>query len=43
MENLLINELIKEYLQFNNYNYTASVFDTESGNYKDPLERELIA
>lgn len=27
-ENLLINELIREYLQFNNYKYTASVFQS---------------
>ena len=43
MENMLMNELIKEYLSFNNYNYTASVFETESGNFKEPLERDLIA
>ena len=43
MENILMNELIKEYLSFNNYNYTASVFETESGNFKEPLERDLIA
>ena len=27
-ENLMINELIREYLQFNGYNYTRSVFQT---------------
>ena len=43
MENILMNELIKEYLSFNNYNYTASVFETESGNMKEPLERQFIA
>ena len=42
-ENYIINELIKEYLEFNNYNFTASVFETESGNDKDGLERQFIA
>ena len=31
-ENMLINELIREYLQFNNYKYTASVL--QAGEYK---------
>lgn len=43
MENILLNELIKEYFRFNNYNYTASVFETESNNFKEPLDREFIA
>lgn len=30
-ENLIINELIREYLQFNGYEHTASVLQTELG------------
>ena len=42
-ENILINDLIKEYLAFNGYLYTKSVFDTESGNPKERLSRDIIA
>lgn len=42
-QNLLINELIREYLQFNNYNYTSSVLIPESGQPAKPLERGFIA
>ena len=42
-ENILINDLIKEYLAFNGYLYTKSVFDTECGNPKERLSREIIA
>lgn len=42
-ENLIINELIREYLIFNNYNHTASVFVPESGQPEDPpFDREYI-
>jgi len=40
---LIINDLIKEYLEFNNYNYSQSVFDSECGNPQERLERPLIA
>lgn len=30
-QNLIINELVREYLAFNNYNYTNSTFIPESG------------
>ncbi len=36
-ENLLINELIREYLQYNNYLHTMSVFTHESGQPTDPI------
>ncbi|KDO18979.1 hypothetical protein SPRG_14816 [Saprolegnia parasitica CBS 223.65] len=35
-ENLIINELIREYLEYNGYRHTLSVFLPESG---QPLER----
>ncbi|XP_041363305.1 centrosomal protein 20-like [Gigantopelta aegis] len=41
-ENLLINELIREYLQFNQYRYTESVLVSESGMPKVPLERDFL-
>ncbi|XP_030638472.1 centrosomal protein 20 [Chanos chanos] len=42
-ENLLINELIREYLEFNKYRYTASVLTAESGQPEIPLDREFLA
>ncbi|XP_043097208.1 lisH domain-containing protein FOPNL [Puntigrus tetrazona] len=42
-ENLLINELIREYLQFNKYQYTASVLTAESGQPEVALDREFMA
>ena len=42
-ENLIINELIKEYLVFNNYLHSASVFQAETGQPKDKLDRNFIA
>ncbi|EDO41817.1 predicted protein [Nematostella vectensis] len=42
-ENMLINELIREYLEFNNYKYTLSVLLTESGQPKDPIDRRFLA
>lgn len=42
-ENLLINELIREYLEFNKYNYTASVLQVESGQPSQPLDRHFLA
>ena len=46
-ENVLINELIREYLMYNGYYNTASVLVTESGQPVDPpfdrhyMERKL--
>ena len=46
-ENVLINELIREYLEYNGYYNAASVFITESGQPVDPpfdrnyIERKL--
>ena len=42
-ENLIINALIKEYLDYNNYLHTASVFQAESGQPKDKIDRNFIA
>ena len=42
-ENLIINELIKEYLNYNNYLHTSSVFQAETGQPKDALDRNFIA
>ncbi|XP_021513234.1 centrosomal protein 20 isoform X1 [Meriones unguiculatus] len=41
-ENLLINELIREYLEFNKYKYTASVLIAESGQPAVPLDRQFL-
>ncbi|XP_042293996.1 centrosomal protein 20 isoform X2 [Sceloporus undulatus] len=41
-ENLLINELIREYLEFNKYKYAASVLTAESGQPEAPLDREFL-
>ncbi|KAL4624517.1 lisH domain-containing protein FOPNL [Arapaima gigas] len=42
-ENLLLNELIREYLLFNKYRYTASVLNAESGQPEVPLDRQFVA
>ena len=42
-ENLIINALIKEYLDYNSYLHTSSVFQAESGQPKDILDRNFIA
>ncbi|XP_065663606.1 centrosomal protein 20 [Hydra vulgaris] len=42
-ENLLINELIREYLEFNKYKYTEAVLLSESGQPKEPIDREFLA
>lgn len=42
-ENLIINELIKEYLIYNNYLHSASVFEAETGQPKEALGRDFIA
>ncbi|XP_066545175.1 centrosomal protein 20 isoform X2 [Amia ocellicauda] len=42
-ENLLINELIREYLEFNKYRYTASVLTAESGQPEVPLDRQFMS
>nr|XP_020664081.1 lisH domain-containing protein FOPNL [Pogona vitticeps] len=41
-ENLLINELIREYLEFNKYKYAASVLTAESGQPEVPLDRGFL-
>ncbi|XP_075035858.1 centrosomal protein 20 isoform X1 [Mixophyes fleayi] len=42
-ENLLINEMIREYLAFNKYKYTASVLTAETGLPDIPLDRSFLA
>ncbi|XP_013392432.1 lisH domain-containing protein FOPNL [Lingula anatina] len=42
-ENMIINELIREYLEYNKYKYTASVMLAETGQPKTPLNREFLA
>ncbi|KAM6320068.1 centrosomal protein 20 isoform 2-T2 [Podargus strigoides] len=42
-ENLLINELIREYLEYNKYKYAASVLTAESGQPEVPLDRQFLA
>ncbi|XP_057698519.1 lisH domain-containing protein FOPNL [Corythoichthys intestinalis] len=42
-ENLIINELIREYLEFNKYRHTASVLTAESGQPQVPLDRQFLA
>ena len=41
-ENLIINELIKEYFKYNNYNYALNVFQSETGQNKLIFNREDI-
>ncbi|XP_050394731.1 centrosomal protein 20 [Patella vulgata] len=41
-ENVLINELIREYLEYNNYKYAASVLVSESGMHPSPLDRDFL-
>lgn len=42
-ENMLINELIREYLAFNNYKHTLAVFSPEVGLPAEPLRRQYVA
>jgi len=42
-QNFIINELIREYLAFNNYNYTNSVFVPETGQPGQSCDREFIS
>ena len=43
-ENMIINELIRDYMTFNNYHHALSVFIPESGQpKKSPYSRSTIA
>jgi hypothetical protein len=42
-ENLIINELIREYLTYNNYLHSNSVFLAETGQPNEPFDRNFIA
>ncbi|XP_042197017.1 lisH domain-containing protein FOPNL isoform X3 [Callorhinchus milii] len=41
-ENLLINELVREYLEYNKYKYTASVLAAEAGQPEIALDRQFL-
>ncbi|ESO85787.1 hypothetical protein LOTGIDRAFT_130281, partial [Lottia gigantea] len=41
-ENVLINELIREYLEYNGYKYAASVLVSESGMNPTSLDRDFV-
>ncbi|XP_065179330.1 centrosomal protein 20-like [Sycon ciliatum] len=41
-ENLILNELIREYLEFNQYSYTAVVLDAESGHTGERMHRKVL-
>ena len=41
-DNLIINALIKEYLDYNNYLHTSSVFMAESGQPKEKLDKNFV-
>ena len=42
-QNLIINELIREYLLFNNYNYTNNVLIPEANQPAKPLDRDFLS
>ena len=42
-ENLIINELIREYLAFNNYRHALAVFTPEASLPAEPLRRSFVA
>ena len=42
-ENMLLNELIREYLEFNQYQHTMSVFLAESGQPAERLRRQYLS
>lgn len=42
-ENLIINELIKDYLNYNNYSYSSSVFQSETGQPNDIYDRKTLS
>lgn len=42
-ENMFINELIREYLEFNKYKYANSVLLSESGQPKEAIDRNFLA
>lgn len=42
-DNLIINELIREYLEFNQYRHSLAVFLPETGQPKDSLPRSFVA
>jgi lisH domain-containing protein FOPNL len=43
MENMIINDLVREYMQYNNYNHSLSVFTPETGMGEELLDRNFIA
>ncbi|KAM3135729.1 hypothetical protein pb186bvf_012126 [Paramecium bursaria] len=43
MENMIINDLIREYLQYNHYDHSLSVFSPEAGMPEELLDRNFIS
>ena len=43
IENMIINDLIREYMEYNNYQNSLSVFGPESGMPPEILDRNFIA
>ncbi|ORX55520.1 hypothetical protein BCR36DRAFT_347487 [Piromyces finnis] len=41
-ENLIVNELIREYLEFNNYKFALSVFLAESNQPNEALDKNFL-
>lgn len=42
-ENFVINELIREYLQYNGYTNSLSVFINETGQPEEPMNRDFLS
>jgi lisH domain-containing protein FOPNL len=43
LENMIINDLIREYMEYNNYVHSLSVFGPETGMPDEQLDRNFIA
>ena len=41
-ENFIINLLIKEYLDYNNYTFSSNVFESETGQLKNDFNRNEL-
>lgn len=43
LENMIINDLIREYMEYNNFQHSMSVFGPEAGMPEEMLDRNFIA
>lgn len=43
LENMIINDLIREYMEYNNLNHSISVFGPEAGMPHELLDRNFLA